>query len=589
MEKIFEIQIEQGCPYGKNVDDDLRIFLDECRKTLRYNEVYNEDFIRAVFQFCYESHKAAERESGEPYYIHPLKVALYLLNELNIGDVPTIAAALLHDTVEDNQSVTIDMITSRFGKEVSSIVDGLTNIRGEKTRQLDKAATYYKLFSALVLDSRVIIIKLADRLDNMRTLQYLTEAKQKSIAHETLNLYTPIAQRLGLIKVKQELEDFSLYYTDRQAYETIRPALISKRMEFIDYIANFTSQVESKLNDFKIRHVITIEHKHIYEIYRMMEQGRSIDEIDNFYSMVISLMSNDFAECYRVYGIIASIFGPVSSLEDYISRPKINFYRALHSKHLGPNKKIVEIVIRTEDMDKIAEGGIAAVFSLKNGNKALELDEDEVKDWLQWMKEIIGEGDDDAIQKIWGSIRMNLYDEDILVQTTGGLSFRLPQQACVLDLAFALSEETGLHCISAKVNGNIRNIYHELRNDDFVEIITSPKNQPSHEWLDHVVTQKAVVRLYNFFKSHKENGISKQLADTVFKLRIAVEDRPQVVTEIKHIFGIDNIKRIKLLSSNSIIESVFTVNISEIQMQDVFVKLLGLKGLKSVERIDEEK
>ena len=271
---------------------------------------------------------------------------------ISYGDNQSVVAALLHDIVEDNSNISLQNIENEFGKEVVQIVDGLTKIKSEHTRKDGKYATYTKLFTALVKDIRVILIKLADRYDNLRSLHYFPLDKQIAIGEETLNFYAPFAQRLGLSKIKKQLEDFSLYYTNKEMYDSIKPALIAKRREFLDFIHSFTKQIESKLNEKEIGHVITIEHKPVYEIYRMIEQGKRLSDIDNFYSLVISLYSNDFAECYRAYGVIASIFGPVNTLEDYIARPKINFYRALHSTHISTERKLVEIIIRTEEMDK---------------------------------------------------------------------------------------------------------------------------------------------------------------------------------------------------------------------------------------------
>ena len=588
MEKIYEISIERECPYGKNILDDLDILKSQSKESIKD---YNDKLITEAYYFCVEAHKIKNRASGIPYYTHPLKVALSLMKEFSFSDNVTIAASLLHDTVEDNDEITLEIITEKFGHEIASIVDGVTKIKDAKDIVQNMAATYEKLFSGLVHDIRVIIIKLADRLDNLRTLHYLKPEKQQSVADETLNFYIPFAQRLGLIKIKRELEDLSLYFKDRKAYETIRPALAEKRMEFLKYIQLFTNQLTDKLNEKSIEFVLTIEHKHVYEIFKMIEQGKPLSEIDNFYSMVITLNTNDYSECYRTYGIIANVFGLVSTLDDYIARPKINFYRALHSTHFGPARKLVEVIIRTQEMDKIADGGISGLYSIQDVNRSLELSPESTSDWVQWMKNIIDDQDPEAIQKIWGSIRMNLYEDEITVHSTEGDSIRLPNGACPVDFAFAISDEIGMHCISAKVNGDLKSLEYELKNNDQVEIITSTNSIPSAEWQDFIVTQKAIVFLYNYFKHKKEQIIEQNKIEhskmMIARLRIVGEDRPSMLHDITKIIGKVNIIRINLHTSDTVFEGALTLHIEdESHLNILFTKLLEVKGIKGIERLD---
>ena len=376
IEPIYEIPLEKQNPFGNNTMEDLSYLLTLCNK---YCPSCDINLITKAFYFCVDNHKNDLRKSGEPYYTHPLKVAISLIIDFSVTDSQSLVAALLHDTIEDVQNVTNDIVRQKFGEEILNIVDAVTKIKGAKTRTMDKTATYGKLFLALIKDVRVILIKLADRLDNMKTLFYLNESKQKAIAKETLNFYTPFAQRLGLTKVKKQLEDLSLYFIDKQTFNNIHTALIEKRNIFLGFIKNFLVTINSKLTERNIPHTLTMEHKHVYEIYTMLQQGRALDEIDNFYSMVIVLSTNDYSEAYRAYGIIANIFGPVSSLDDYISRPKINLYRALHSTHIGPNRKLIEVIIRTMDMDYIVDKGIVATNQLTKQAKPLSLDEQDVK------------------------------------------------------------------------------------------------------------------------------------------------------------------------------------------------------------------
>jgi guanosine-3',5'-bis(diphosphate) 3'-pyrophosphohydrolase len=588
MIKLYELELEKDCPYGKDINEDLRTLLDLCQKSI---VDFDEDLITKAFNKCVSDFAGQVRSSGDPFYTHPLKVAISLINDFDFGENKTIVASLLHDSVEDNEDVTIDSIKAEFGDEIARIVDGVTKIKGEKTRQMDKAATYKKLFEALVQDVRVILIKLADRLDNMRTLYHLSEKHQHAIGHETLNFYTPFAQRLGLIKIKMKLEDLAMYFTDRTAYNEIKPALDNKRKDFLSYIQNFYDKITQKLRESNIDHVLTIEHKHVYEIFKMLEQGKTLNEIDNFYSMVITLNSNDYTECYKTYGIIANLFGPVSSLDDYIARPRINLYRALHSTHFGPGRKLVEVIIRTEEMDKIAESGIAAMFRLKESHKEFEFNEAGSENWISWMEQIIEENDEEAIEKIWGSIRMNLYQNEIIVHTKDGNTHSLPKGSCPLDLAFAVSYNAGIHCISAKVNGQLKSLNYELDNNDQVELISSPNSLPSPEWQDFVITHKAVVSLYNYFKNTDHvRSISKYSNERKsVKFRIIGEDRPGMLNEITNALGEINIQRINLASSNSVFEGAFTLSLrQESSINSIFAKLLNIKGLKGVERMDDE-
>lgn len=587
MKIIPQIKLEEFCPYGMDTESDLQVLLNECNRS---RTPLDKDIIAKAFRYCVEAHKDVFRSSGSPYYVHPLKVAISLIREFSYADTASLVAALLHDVVEDVEEITHETIIEEFSSEIAEIVDGVTKIKGVKTRAMDKAATYGKLFMALVTDKRVLIIKLADRLDNMRTLSYLRPEKQKLIGHETLNFYTPIAQRLGLVRIKQELEDLSLFFTDRDNYERIRPKLEEKRVDFLSYIDKFHDQVQQKLNEREIPHVITIEHKHVYEIYKMLESGYELDAIDNFYSMVITLLTDDYAECYRAYGILANVFGPVSQLDDYIARPKINFYRALHSTHFGPDRKLVEVIIRTDEMDKIAEGGIAALAKDKEFQRSMEFSEEEISNWVNWMQSIMTEGDQDAIQKIWGSIRKNLYEEDIVVHTIQGVTYHIPKGGCLIDLAFMISTDTGIHCISAKVNGSIKELNYELKNHDKVELLTSANSKPSPEWQDWVVSQKAVVSLHNYFKANPveevQTPFNKRLPD--IKLKIIGDDKPGMLNEITKAIDKANIQRINMFSADDVFEGLFTVHlVNNDQIKTLFTKLLGIPGVRGVERIEE--
>lgn len=597
--QLFEVELERVCPYGKNEQQDKQLLMEKCKKGI---SKFDPELISRAFDLCLLAHGGVKRSSGVPYYTHPMKVAISLIEEFGYADNETIAAALLHDVVEDTVDYPLEYIEEKFGKNIATIVDGVTKIKRSKTQQLDKAATYAKLFETLVEDLRVMLIKLADRLDNMRTLLFLPKIKQQVISDETLNFYIPFAQRLGLIKIKKALEILAFYFKDPEAYEKIRAELNVKRIELIKYIGQVDTQISESLTQKGIQHIITIEHKHPYEIYKKSkEKNIPISDIEDFYSLVVVLKTNDTSECYRAYGIIANIFGPVSSLVDYIARPKINFYRALHSTHFGPERRLIDVIIRTEEMDKIADSGIAAIYTMNKNKENIEdgieishkFQEEDVTNWLRWMKEIIKNGDEDAIQKIWGSIRMNQYEKEITVLYEHK-PVRLPYGACPIDLAFSISNQLGLHIISCKINEELKPLNYELKNLDKVSIITSDKCEPLPEWQNFVITHKATVKLYDYFNTQKEieeKHLDEPANETyAVKFRIIGQDRAGMLKEITEAVGQTNILRINLsLNNNAFFEGAFTLNIKdEKQSNLIYTKLLSIKGVKVVEQLPDD-
>ncbi|MFP4529139.1 MAG: RelA/SpoT family protein, partial [Candidatus Kapaibacterium sp.] len=503
MELLFEYKYDENKDIGRDVDKDHEYLIKHIRK---YPDDIDPEMVSRAFYYCVAAHKGMVRASGQPYYVHPLEVAVSLVDEFQTADTASVVASLLHDTVEDVEGITRETIKLKFNKEIADIIEAVTKINHDKTSALNnKALTYRKLFLALVKDIRVILIKLADRLHNMRTLQFLKPQKQADIALETLNFYIPFSHRLGLSRIKMELENRSFFYSDPAAYEAIRQALNEKRRIFIDYIRMFSDHIQNSLNDNNIPHTLTIVHKHEYEIYKMIQEGISISDIDNFYSMVIVLDSNNVIECYRAHGVLANAFNTVSRFVDYIANPKVDWYKSLNTELIGPDGKRVEILIRTQEMEKIAEEGIAASFSLKEGRmRALEFDDSEIDEWGEWMQEIIEEKGEEASQIIWDSLKVNLFDKEVSVFSDNGRQIKLPDGATPIDFAFAMSDEQGLHFIAAKVNGvMVKEPYkYKLRQGDQVSIISSKNLRPDPAWMDFVVSHRAVVKLNNYFKNH---------------------------------------------------------------------------------------
>jgi RelA/SpoT family (p)ppGpp synthetase len=601
MEQIYEFPDEydeQGL-FGKDEKQDLELFLE---KLLEINNELDRTTLEKAFWFCVNYHRGIKRKSGYPYYTHPLNVTLILVKELGIYDLQSIVAALLHDVIEDVASVSKSEVAREFSEEIAEIVDAVTKIdepdeeivsivrSPEELIKIKKAETYRKLFLSLVKDVRVILIKLADRLHNLRTLHYLNTSKQYEVANETLNFYVPFAHRLGLNKVRMEMENRAFYYTDRKTYEAIKDALNSKRRDFIEYIKVFVNLIQKSLKEKGIEATITIVHKYEYEIFQMIKDGKSLEDIDNFYSLVIILKTDDVAECYRAHGILANVFNAIS-FADYVANPKLDWYRSLNTELFGPDGKRVEILIRTEEMEKIAEGGFAAKFSLKSGRiRALTLSDEDLQNWGSWMRDMILTEGDRATQIIWDSIKTNLFDSELTVFSKDGQAIKLPHGASLIDFAFNISEELGLHCISGKVNGIVRQLQYKLQNGDQVEIISSPNSFPLPEWKDFVVSFKAVFYLHKYFKHNstlvnKSNNL-KHNYDV--KLLIRGDDREGMLMEITQAIGSSNIRRVNLDTSGNVFEGAIIVHIKdEPQLNEIFGRLLLIKGIRGVEIIEE--
>lgn len=594
IEMLYEFQFEEEDTLGDNPEEDLELLLKSCKEK---SDKIDLNKIKRAFEISYSVHGKPLRASGKPYYIHPIKVTLILLEEMSVTDNDILIASLLHDVIEDsigddNKQKIRNEIVSNFGFEILEMVESLTKIKHSRmSKNLDKAATYRKLFLALVKDVRVIIIKIADRLDNMRTLHYLRPEKQKEIAQETLNFYTPIAHRLGLTKIKMELEDRSLYFIDRKTYNDIKTALVSKRKAFIDYIRVFSEHIQNSLRAENVAHILTIVHKHIYEIYQMLQNGKTIDEIDNFYSMVITILSDNKFECYKTHGILVNAFNPVEQLVDYIAQPKINWYRSLITHLYGPDGKLIEVIIRTQEMDRAAEEGIFSAMAYKKGRiRALEISDEELEQWGQWMEDVIEEKGDEATQIIWDSIRNNLFDAEVVAFTDDGRMVLLPKRASLVDFAFHLSYETGLHIISGKVNGQLVPLNYEIKNGDKISVITSPNSFPKPEWQYFVISYKSEIALHNYFKQNPAEKKKKfeEQKDFIVRLRIEGEDRPGILQEITQAIDKANIQRISLDSSEHTFGGAISIKVPDNKhLNNIYLKLLNIKGIKTVMQIDE--
>ena len=476
----------------------------------RAKEKYNEQdykLISDAYDFASRAHKDQHRASGEPYIVHPSSVALILI-DLNM-DAATIAAALLHDTVEDTSCEYSD-IERQFGREVANLVDGVTKLSriNFSSKEEQQAESLRKMFIATASDVRVMLLKLADRLHNMRTLSSLPHEKQIYIANETLSIYAPVANRLGIYQIKWELEDISLRYLDPEAYNSIHDSINQKRAEREAYIASVIDIVKPKLDEAGIDAYIYGRPKHFYSIYKKMKAHNvGIDQIYDLTALRVIVSS--VKDCYGVLGIVHTIFKPMPGrFKDYIAMPKVNMYQSLHTTVIGPNGTPFEIQIRTKEMHETAEYGIAAHWKYKEGVKGSS-DSDVKLAWLRKMLDYDTESRDS--REFVDSVKSDFFSDEVFVFTPRGDVIDLPAGATPLDFAYSIHSAIGHKCIGAKINGRIVNLDAQLKTGDIVEIMTSAApHGPSRDWLNIVKTNEAKSKIRQWFKKElREENIVK--------------------------------------------------------------------------------
>ena len=481
----------------------------------------DRNLIRKAFDLSYEAHRNMRRKTGEPYIVHPLCVAHIVVEEIGLGTTSVIAA-LLHDVVEDNPEYTLDFIGSQFGPKVSLIVDGLTKISdifdGNSSLQ---AENFRKMLLTISDDLRVILIKIADRLHNMRTLDSLPPEKQIKIATETIYLYAPLAHRLGFYTIKQELEDISLKYRHPKIYTDIVNLLKESEDKRNKSVEEFMVPIRKKLVENGYSFEMTGRSKSIYSIYyKMQHKGVPFEEIFDLSAIRIVFDPEydvpEKKQCWSVYALITDIYTPRHDrIRDWVSTPKTNGYEALHITVMGADGKWVEVQIRTRRMDEIAEKGFAAHWKYKGVSSS----ESELDKWLRNIKESLQNPNADAIEFI-DNFKMNLFTNEIQVFTPKGQIKSLPQKATALDFAYEIHSEIGNKAIAAKVNHKLLPLNHELNSGDQVEIITSDKKRTQREWLDEVVTAKAKSSIKNNIKSENKNRVERGKAILEEKLKM---------------------------------------------------------------------
>lgn len=502
-DQIIKINIEDEEAYAEELYKDL---ISSCSKHVKIKDI---TLIRKAFDLAKESHKGVKRKSGEPYILHPIAVAKIVTSEIGLGTT-SITCALLHDVVEDTE-YTLEDINHFFGEKISTIIDGLTKISDVFDKQSSlQAENFRKMLMTLSDDVRVILIKLADRLHNMRTLDSMPPNKQLKIAGETIYLYAPLAHRLGLYAIKSELEDLSLKYRHPDAFEEISAKIKDNEKKRQQEINRFSLPIIEKLKNSKINFDINGRPKSIFSIWNKMQvKNIQFDEVYDLMAIRIIFKSlnreTEKAQCWQIYSIITDIYTPKPDrIRDWISSPKANGYEALHTTVMGPNGKWVEIQIRSKRMDEIAERGFAAHWKYKGENA----NENELDRWIKRIREMLENPNSDALEFI-DEFKMNLFSAEIMVFTPKGEIKTLPKNSTTLDFAFEIHSEIGNKAIGAKVNHKLVPLNYVLRSGDQIEIITSNKQKIQKEWLENVLTAKAKTSITVAIKAETKDRIQK--------------------------------------------------------------------------------
>ncbi len=453
------------------------------------------EIIEKAYQIAEKAHIDQKRSSGEPYIIHPMEVAQSLA-EMRM-DLASVVTGLLHDTVEDT-SVTLELVTKEFGQDISELVDGVTKLSRItfRTSEEKQAENFRKMLLAMAKDIRVIIVKLADRLNNMQTLEFLPPNKQQAIAQETLDIYAPIANRLGMGWLKIELEDLCLRYLHPEVYYNLAARIAKKKKEREQYIEDFCQILNEKLVEYEMTAQVQGRAKHFYSIYKKMERRKA--DLDQIFDLIaFRIVVDNITECYKALGVIHATYKPVPGrFKDYIAMPKPNAYQSLHTTVIGPYGERVEIQIRTQEMNQTAERGIAAHWKYKEGKFATG-----ATDNVAWVNRLLEwHSDLEDPTEFLETVKIDLFAEDVFVFTPTGEVKELPHGATPLDFAYCVHSDVGNRCVGAKVNGKIVPLKHRLKSGDTIEVLTSPTQVPSKDWLKIVKSSRAKAKIRAFIK-----------------------------------------------------------------------------------------
>jgi len=555
-----------------------KVFEGLIRRVKRYNSSVDAELLRKAFAFSYQAHRNQLRKSGQPYFEHPLEVAKILIG-LKM-DYETIIGGILHDVAEDTD-VTLETVDREFGSNIAQLVDGVTKISEIKFQgfEAQQAENFRKMLLSMVRDIRVILIKFADRLHNMRTLEFLPEKKRWRIALETREVYAPLAHRLGLARIKWELEDLCLKFLEPDAYLDLLKKVSDTRAERESALREVIQPIRSACVEAKIHARFEARPKHFYSIYnKITKRGVPFEEIYDL--LAIRIIVDKIEECYHALGIVHALYTSIHErFKDYIGMPKINGYQSLHTTVIGKEGKKVEIQIRTEQMHRTAEDGIAAHWRYKEG-KAKPDDLDKHLGWLRSLLEMEDSETDSAT--FMEHLKINLFQDEVFVFTPKGDLHRLPIHSTPIDFAFAVHTDIGLHCLAAKVNGRIVPLSYELRSGDSIEILTVGNQRPNEDWLKIAITAKAKSRIKRWLRdSQFESSISlgEEMLTRMFK-KFAVKFKDVDLADLSTKMGLKDAK--SLLASigrgdtklDTVLRKMFPEGKEEVHDTSIFSQFL---------------
>lgn len=505
------------------------------------------DIVKEAYELAKEAHEGQYRVSGEPYVEHPINVG-YILADLGL-DIISISAALLHDVIEDSKFTRED-VEEMFGNEVALLVDGVTKLTklNFKSKEEHQAESLRKMFLAMAKDIRVVLIKLADRLHNMRTLEHLSREKQKFKSEETIEIYAPLAHRLGMSRMKSELEDLSFYFLKPEVYEELEKNLKENRASRNKNIQKAIDTIQDKVEDLEINAEIYGRSKHLYSIYQKM-QRKEVDFSEIYDLTAVRILVDNVRECYQVLGLVHEIWKPMPGrFKDYIAMPKSNMYQSLHTTVIGPSGDPLEVQIRTHDMHKTAEYGIAAHWRYKEG----KTEKDDYEEKLSWLRQLLEwQKDLQEPQEFMKALKIDLFEDEVFVFTPKGDVMSLPRGGTPIDFAYHIHTEVGHSCVGAKVNGKIVPLEYELENGDIVKIITSKKSTgPSQDWLNFVQTSTARSKIKRWFKKQQRDEIiqrGKELLNREFdrqNIELSGKEKEKELNRIAEELGENNRKNL---------------------------------------------
>lgn len=522
----------------------LKEWLEDVRKANRRVDL---DYISHAYRFSEQAHREQQRRSGEVFLTHPMAVALELAT-LHL-DTTTVAAGLLHDIIEDTQ-VTAEQLTEEFGPQVTFLVEGVSKISGLKfqSREEAQAENFRKMLLSMAQDLRVILIKLADRLHNMRTVEHLDRKQASRIAQETLDIYIPLAHRFGINRIKTELEDLVLSVLHPDDFKLLAETLESDKRKRMKALGSVRKPIQRELKESEIKAEIAWRLKSYYSIFIKMEK-RNVD-LDGIYDiMALRILTSDKADCYHAMGIVHSLFVPISArFKDFIAHPKTNMYQSIHTTVIGPNGEPVEIQIRTRDMHRIAEEGIAAHWKYKQGKSG-----DKPSQWdeqVKWVREVIDlQTGDSGAQEFMEHLKLELFENEVYVFTPNGDVIRLPADASPVDFAFAVHTDVGMHCQGAMINGQIVPLSARFKSGDTIEILTSPNQHPNQSWLRFVKTARARSRINHYLReqiSDQSLLLGQELLSKELKKSKLKKPSKELLTDIAQSIGFESPEQLYL-------------------------------------------